>query len=63
MIFKRGEIMAKKKKTTKKQEVVEKGYTNPTNSWWGKAIVWIIIFGMVGLIILTLVIAILTGNA
>ena len=51
----------KKEKQTKAVE--KKGYVNPTETWWGKAIVWIIVFGMVGLVILTLLVAILGGNA
>lgn len=58
--------MAKKKqpaKKTNKVKVQEKGYTDPTKSWWGKAIVWIIIFGMVGLILFTVIWAIIQGGA
>jgi hypothetical protein len=44
-------------------EVVKKPYKNPTETWWGKLIVWIIIFGMVGLVILSFILALLQGTA
>jgi hypothetical protein len=49
------------KKTNKETE--KKHFINPTETWWGKTIVWIIFFGMVGLLILTLVLSIILGNA
>ena len=52
-----------KKETTPVQVEGKKHYTNPTDTWWGKAIVWIIIFGMVGLIVLSFVLSIVLGNA
>ena len=51
----------KAKKRTK--ELENKHYVDPTKTWWGKAIVWIIVFGMVGIIVLTLAVALLSGNA
>ncbi|MCR3905655.1 MAG: hypothetical protein NUK62_01310 [Tenericutes bacterium] len=60
--------MAKQQATKKKTESKEtapkkKHYQNPTETWWGKAIVWIIVFGMVGLVILSFVLALIHGNA
>jgi hypothetical protein len=54
--------MANKEKNVVKNDQ-KKHYVNPTETWWGKAIVWIIVFGMVGLIILTFVLSIVLGNA
>jgi hypothetical protein len=54
--------MANKEKTPVKVET-KKHYVNPTETWWGKAVVWVIIFGMVGLIILTFILSIVLGNA
>ena len=51
----------KAKKNTK--ELEKKHYVDPTKTWWGKAVVWIIVFGMVGLVALTLIVALLAGNA
>jgi hypothetical protein len=48
------------KKTNKVPE--KKHYKNPTDTWWGKTIVWVIFFGMVGLLVLTLVLAIVMGQ-
>ncbi len=41
----------------------KKHYVNPTETWWGKAVVWIIVFGMVGLIILSFILVLIGGNA
>ncbi|MBU1142146.1 MAG: hypothetical protein KKH92_00715 [Firmicutes bacterium] len=41
----------------------KKHYINPTETWWGKAVVWIIVFGMVGLIILSFILALIGGQA
>ena len=38
-------------------------YHNPTDTWWGKLVVWVLLMGMVGLIILGLVLAIISGTA
>ena len=54
--------MAEKVKKTKTVEP-KKHYVDPTQTWWGKTVVWIIVFGMVGLIILSFVAAIIWGNA
>ncbi|MBU1093079.1 MAG: TMEM43 family protein [Firmicutes bacterium] len=43
--------------------VSKKHFQTPTETWWGKLIVWIIMFGMVGLIILSFILAILKGTA
>ena len=52
-----------KPKQVKAEPTDKKHFINPTETWWGKALVWIIIFGMVGLIILTFVLSIVLGNA
>lgn len=51
------------KVNTKKQPEPKKHYVDPTKTWWGKAVVWMIIVGMVGLVILGLVVAIIEGGA
>lgn len=59
--------LAKKQSTKKSTQQTnhpdQKHYKTPTETWWGKLIVWIILFGMVGLIILSLVVAIISGNS
>jgi len=52
-----------KKSTQRTNHPDQKHYKTPTETWWGKLIVWIILFGMVGLIILSLVVAIISGNS
>ena len=51
----------KAKKNTK--ELEKKHYVDPTQTWWGKAVVWIIVFGMIGLVVLSFVLALVAGNA
>ncbi len=41
----------------------KKHFKTPTDTWWGKIIVWVIMFGMVGLIILSFILAVLKGTA
>jgi len=67
-VTKKNEVAAKS--TTKKtveatpdKNAVKKHFQTPTETWWGKLIVWIIMFGMVGLIILSFILAILKGTA
>lgn len=45
------------------KNAIKKHFQTPTETWWGKLIVWIIMFGMVGLIILSFILAILKGTA
>lgn len=49
--------------TTTDKNAIKKHFQTPTETWWGKLIVWIIMFGMVGLIILSFILAILKGTA
>ncbi len=52
-----------KKTTPVANEENKKHFQTPTETWWGKLIVWIIMFGMVGLIILSFILAIASGDA
>ena len=52
-----------KKNTQVSNHPNQKHYTPPTETWWGKIIVWVLLFGMVGLIILSFVLAIISGTA
>lgn len=47
----------KTKKQSNKPEPIIKNYKNPMESLWGKIIVWVLLFAMVGVIILGLVLA------
>ncbi len=38
-------------------------YKNPSETVWGKIILWLIIFGMAGLIIVSLILAIISSTA
>lgn len=55
--------MSKKDKNVKKnKQVVTKNekpdYKNPIDSIWGKVLVWILLFGMFGLVVITAIVAI-----
>jgi hypothetical protein len=52
-----------KKEITPVKVEKKKHFTTPTDTWWGKLIVWVIVFGMVGLILLSFILAIVSGNA
>jgi len=43
--------------------VLKKPYKNPTETWWGKIIVWLLVFGMVGGVILSFILSIINNNA
>lgn len=62
------EVITLDKKVSKNNTQVsnhpnQKHYQNPTETWWGKIVVWILLFGMVGLIILSFVLAVMSGTA
>lgn len=63
------EVTTLAKKTDSKKKNVptnhpnQNHYHNPTETWWGKLVVWVLLMGMVGLIILGLVLAIISGTA
>ncbi|MCK9235331.1 MAG: hypothetical protein WC225_05700 [Acholeplasmataceae bacterium] len=52
-----------KKQGQKAQPQERKHFKNPTDSWWGKVIIWILIFGMVGAVIVGFILSIVNGNA
>lgn len=41
------------KKSSKATAPVQKEFKNPVKTWWGKLIIFLIIFGMVGVIIVS----------
>ena len=49
---------AKHSETPKKQH-----YLNPLETWWGKVIIWVLLMGMVGAIIIGFIVSIISGNA
>jgi len=52
--------VAKNKNTKPKQDLKEKAdFKNPANTIWGKVIIWIILFSMVGAVIFALVLALI----
>ncbi len=52
-----------KKEITETAKPKKNHYHNPTESWWGKAVVWLLLLGMVGAIIIGFVLAVIDGNA
>jgi len=54
--------MAKKVVKVKKENE-KKHFVTPTDTWWGKALVWALFIGMVGFVIIGLIVAIVNSNA
>jgi hypothetical protein len=57
-----------KPKTVKKNQKKsatddKKPFVHPAETWWGKAVVWFIIFGMVGLVLLSFILALINSQA
>lgn len=55
--------MSKKDKNVKKNKQVvtkneKRDYKSPIDSIWGKVLVWILLFGMFGLVVITAIVAI-----
>lgn len=57
--------MSKKDKNVKKNKQVvtkngneKRDYKNPVDSIWGKVLIWILLFGMFGLVVITAIVAI-----
>lgn len=55
--------MSKKDKNVKKNKQVvtkneKRDYKNPIDSIWGKVLIWILLFGMFGLVVITAIVAI-----
>lgn len=51
-----------KRKVKESPTPAKKHYQNPSESWWGKAIVWILLIGMVGAIIVGFIFAVVGGQ-
>lgn len=52
--------MAKNNKPVKtNKEEISSSYVSPTDKWWGKAFIWLIIVGMVGLVFVSLILVII----
>ena len=41
----------------------KKHYQNPSETWWGKVVVWLLLLGMVGAIIIGFILSVTSGNA
>lgn len=55
--------MSKKDKNVKKNKQVvtkneKRDYKSPIDSIWGKVLIWILLFGMFGLVVITAIVAI-----
>lgn len=54
---------AKSAGSTKEKYQDVKKFTHPAETWWGKAVVWVIIFAMVGLVVVSFVLVIVNSQA
>jgi hypothetical protein len=55
--------MSKKTNVRKTQVNETKHYKMPTETWWGKLLIWLLFFGMVGGVILSFIVALINGQA
>jgi hypothetical protein len=55
--------MAKNKTITKNQPEEKKHYKMPFETWWGKLLIWMLFVGMVGGVLLSFIVAIISGQA
>ena len=52
-----------KKVTNQNKKPEKKHFVTPTETWWGKAIVWALFIGMVGFVVIGLIAVLIDGNA
>ena len=55
--------MAKNKSITNHQPEEKKHYKMPFETWWGKLLIWTLFVGMVGGVLLSFIVAIISGQA
>ena len=55
--------MAKNKSITHNQPEEKKHYKMPFETWWGKLLIWTLFVGMVGGVLLSFIVAIISGQA
>jgi hypothetical protein len=55
--------MAKNTKLTNNQPEEKKHYKMPFETWWGKILIWTLFVGMVGGVLLSFIVAIISGQA
>ena len=40
----------------------KKHYKTPTDTWWGKLLVWLLFFGMIGFVLVGFIVLIIKGG-
>lgn len=55
--------MSKTKKITNQPLEEKKHYKMPFETWWGKILIWLLFVGMVGGVLLSFIVAIISGQA
>lgn len=55
--------MAKNTKLTNNQSEEKKQYKMPFETWWGKILIWTLFVGMVGSVLLSFIVALISGQA
>lgn len=55
--------MAKNTKLTNNQPEEKKQYKMPFETWWGKILIWTLFAGMVGSVLLSFIVALISGQA
>ena len=56
--------MSKKKDSSfQKQPKEAQHYKMPYETWWGKILIWLLFIGMVGGVVISFIVALISGNA
>ncbi|MGB1097562.1 MAG: hypothetical protein ACPG2Y_03110 [Acholeplasmataceae bacterium] len=55
--------MAKNTKLTNNQSEEKKQYKMPFETWWGKILIWTLFVGMVGSVLISFIVALISGQA
>ena len=55
--------MSKKEHGFHKQPKTEKHYKMPYETWWGKILIWLLFVGMVGGVLISFIVALISGQA
>lgn len=53
------QVQSKNKTVVKANDKAQKEFKSPNDTWWGQTIIWLLIFGTVLLVVISLIVAIL----
>ena len=59
----KAKTQSKKSGDSKEKYQDVKKFVHPAETWWGKAVVWVLVFGMVGFVVVAFILAIINSQA